>query len=179
MYKTHCCPGVLGKIGSLALLGAGILFVGPLALALAGVALGLVATVVGVALPFVVIGGLAYGPYLLARRLFGPQRRPVALKVPPVPAPRPARFEAAAERPASEPAAPRRRGVVARTVAEVFCGALVGGVLGTVAVVGAMNDWQVSHVLDTAAIGAGIGAMVGFVVGGPRPAPAEKAVTAA
>jgi hypothetical protein len=175
MYQTHCCPGVLSKIGSLALLGVGILFVGPIALGLVGVAVGLVAAVVAVVLPFVVIGGIAYAPYLLARRVFGPRRRTVALKVAPVPPVRPARFEPPAERPAPEPPAPRRRGVVARTVAEVLCGALVGGVLGTVAVVGAMIDWQVSNVLDTAAIGAGIGAMVGFVVGGPRPAPVEKA----
>lgn len=184
-YRYHCSTGVVGKMAHLTLLGFGILFLGPVALGLVATVLALVLGVVAAALPFVVIGALGYGPYVMARRMLGyPRQRVVEVrKIPPprrvVPeVPRVPPVSAAVELPLipiREEPRPRPQGVVVRVLKEVFCGALVGGVLGTVAVMGAASDWQVTgRVLDCAAMGAGIGAVVGFVVGGPRPTRTEK-----
>jgi hypothetical protein len=182
MYRYHRRTGVVGKMLHLALLGVAILFVGPIALGIGAALLGVVVAIVGVALPFVVIGGLGYGPYLLVRRMFGPPRPRLALhvrrplselrRVPP----EVRRAEPAAATFRSERVAvpERRRSVVARVAGEVLCGALVGGVLGVVALVGMAGEWQTSTLIDYSALGAGIGAVVGFVVGGPRPVPVEQ-----
>jgi hypothetical protein len=181
MYRAHP-GGVFGKVAHLALLGAGVLFVGPIALGLGAAALGVVVAILALALPFVVIGGLAYAPYLLVRHLFGnPKPRPTAevrRVLPEIRPVRPATVEIPVERPA--PRSERRaRSTVARVAAEVFCGALVGGVLGAVALISASNDWRTGALLDYSALGAGVGAVVGFVVGGPRQSQAEKPATIA
>jgi hypothetical protein len=137
----------------------------------------LVLGVVIAALPFVVVGALGYGPYLMVRRSLGYPRRPVTAEVrrvvPEVPRVRP--VAAAVEVPSSTARTRRPRGVVVRVLSEVFCGAMVGGVVGAVAMLGPAPDWHITgKMLDCAALGAGIGAVVGFVVGGPRPTPTEK-----
>jgi hypothetical protein len=185
MYHVHHAGGVFGRMAHLAMLGAGILFVGPIALGLAGVALGVVVAVLSLFLPFIVIGGIAYGPYLLVRHLLGypPRQRPTLQVRRIVPESRPVRPAVLEVLPVERPAPPRPerrvRGIVARVAAEVLCGALVGGALGAVALVGANNEWRAPALLDYSALGAVIGAVVGFVVGGPRPAPAEKTATVA
>src|SRR5271166_1890287 len=73
MYRAYYSHGVVSKVLSLTLLGVAILFVGP-------VILTVVVTVVGLILPFAVVGAIAYGPYLLVRRALG-YRRPVNLEV--------------------------------------------------------------------------------------------------
>jgi hypothetical protein len=180
MYRAYHSSGVLGKAAHLALLGVGILILGPIALAIGAALLGIVVAIVGTALPFVVIGGIFYAPYALVRHLRNQERERIASvlrrAVPEVP---PAPVRLAFQRPASTTATRRPRGVVARVIAEVFCGALVGGTLGVVAVVGSSGGLAhvVDHtnaLMDYSALGAGIGAVVGFVVGGPRPTPAEK-----
>ncbi len=175
-HRPHQCQSVARRIAHLTLLGAGVLFLGPVALGLVATVVGLLAAVVATVLPFVVIGGIAYAPYLLIRRMVGDQRRPAVPAVPearpPMPEARrvaPAPAAVSFERQAHLPA-PRRRGVVARIAAEVFCGALVGGVLGVMAAGG----WQSAEWLNYVGLGAGVGAVVGFVVGGPRPAPADR-----
>jgi len=122
------------------------------------------------------------------RRMLGYPPRPIALRLrKPLPqvrrvvpeAPRVQPVAAAVEQPVE--ASPERRpaGTLVRVVREVICGAVVGGVLGTVAVLGTATDWHITdRVLDCAALGTGIGAVVGFVVGGPRPTPAEKTTVA-
>jgi hypothetical protein len=178
MYRSHCAAGVFGKAAHLAMLGVGILVLGPIALGLGAAVLGVVVAVVGAVLPFVAIGAIAYGPFLLVRRMLGysPQRTALEVRrvIPEVRRVHTVPVELAVERPESTPPARRRRGVVARMVGEVLCGGLLGGVLGAVAVMGTMGDWQTSVLLDYSALGAGIGAVVGFVVGGPRPTPVEK-----
>jgi hypothetical protein len=187
MYRSYQASGVFGKVAHLALLGVGILFLGPIALGLAATALGIAVALVGVAAPFVLIGAIGYGPYLLVRRVFGGPRRQVpmeARRVVPQAAPpaRPVPVRVAIERPETpRPETPRParrpRGVVARVVSEVLCGALLGGTLGGVAVIGTVGTWQTGALLDYAGLGMAIGAVVGFVVGGPRPAPVEKTAT--
>ena len=56
---------------------------------------------------------------------------------------------------------------------------LMKGLLGAVALVGTASDWRTPALLDYSALGAGIGAIVGFVVGGPRQSPVEKPATVA
>jgi hypothetical protein len=186
MFRSYSSSGTFGKIAHLALLGVGILFLGPIALALAATALGVALSIVAAMLPFVLIGALAYGPYLLVRHLFGHQPlRPARLEARKMPVPpqrvHPFVVEPAVRRPipvvpavAPLPARRRQTGVVARVLGEVFCGALVGGILGAVTVLAPVSDWQVHNLVSYTALGASIGAVVGFVVGGPRPAPAEK-----
>jgi hypothetical protein len=186
MYRYHRPTGAIGKFAHLTLLGAGILFVGPVVVGLGLAAVAVVIGLVAAALPFVVVGALGYGPYVMVRRAFGPPRQKVAMElrkvVPParrfVPEPPRVRPVAAAvEVPVPSEPQPESRpqGVVVRVLKEVVCGAVVGGVLGTLAVLSASSDLQVTgRLLDCAAMGSGIGAVVGFVVGGPRPAPAER-----
>jgi hypothetical protein len=181
MYRSYLESGVLGKMAHLAMIGIGIIFVGPVALGLAAAALGVVVALLGVALPFIVIGALGYGPYLLVRWMFGKSERKAVANarraIPesqPVPQPE---IMLAVERRSPAPKERRPRSTIARVLGEVFCGALVGGVLGAVTVVGPVNDWQMSALLNYSALGAGIGAVVGFVVGGPRPTATEKSVT--
>jgi hypothetical protein len=181
MYRAHP-GGVFGKVAHLALVGVGILFVGPIALGLAAAALAVVVAIVGLVLPFVVIGGLAYAPYLLVRHLFGKPKQPTAevrRVLPEIRPSRPATVGIPVERPAPPRPERRVRSTVARVAAEVFCGALVGGVLGAIALIGASNDWRTGALLDYSALGAGVGAVVGFVVGGPRQTPADKPATVA
>jgi hypothetical protein len=181
MYRSCCSAGAFGKVAHLAMLGVGILFVGPIALGIGATLLGVVVAILGAAVPFVLIGAIAYGPYVLVRRMLGHNRQPVVLDARrAVPRPQPIQLpvvEIPVERPMSAPRRPRQRGVVARVAGEVFCGALVGGVLGAVTVLGPVGDWQMSALLNYSALGAGIGAVVGFVVGGPRPAPVEQTPT--
>jgi hypothetical protein len=177
-YHATCQAGVLGKVAHLALLGVGVLFVGPIALGLVAVALGVVVAILGAALPFVVIGGIAYAPYLLFKHMFGRQQPPVlpdARRVIPLPP----KFQTPAVALAVERAKPERRKRVAlRIVGEVLSGALVGGLLGAVTVVGPVGEWQTSTLLNCVALGAGIGGVVGFVVGGPRPTTPDPRPTA-
>jgi hypothetical protein len=129
-------------------------------------------------LPFIVIGGIAYAPYLLFKHMFGrkqPPTIPEARRVIPMPPKfQPAAAALVAERPKPER---RKRGAALRVVGEVFSGALVGGLLGAVTVVGPVGDWQMNTLLNCVALGAGIGGVVGFVVGGPRPTATEKTPT--
>ena len=131
---AHHAGGVFGKVAHLALLGAGILFVGPIAVGLGAAALGVVVAILALLLPFVVIGGIGYAPYLLVRHMFGsPKQRPtleVRRVLPEVRPFRPAAVEVPVERPAP-PRERRVRGVVARVAAFVFGAA--GGALGAVA----------------------------------------------
>jgi hypothetical protein len=178
MYRSHCAAGVFGKAVHLAMLGVGILVLGPIALGLGAAVLGVVVAIVAAVLPFVAIGAIAYGPFVLVRRALGYPRPRTVLGmhrvIPEVRRVQPAPVEMAFDRPEPTPPARRRRSVVARMAGEVLCGGLVGSVLGAVAVIGTKGDWQTAALLDYSALGAGIGAVVGFVVGGPRPAPAEK-----
>ena len=87
----------------------------------------------------------------------------------------PVRMATKSERPENQS---HWRRVAARVVSEVFCGAVVGGILGVVALVGMGQDWTGHALMNYSAIGAGIGGLVGFVVGGPRPVPVEQTHTA-
>lgn len=178
VYRAHYSSGALGKIAHLALLGVGILFVGPIALGIVATLLGVVVAVLGAALPFVLIGAIGYGPYLLVKRMFGRQAPPIVPEArrvfPEPPRVQPAVFELPLEPYVQTRPERRPRGVVARVIGEVLSGAVVGAILGAVTVVGPVGEWQVSTLMNYCALGAGIGAVVGFVVGGPRPAPAEK-----
>jgi hypothetical protein len=187
MYRHHPSAGVFGKMAHLALLGVVILFVGPIGIGIGAALLGVVIALVAAALPFVLIGALGYGPYILIRRMFPPRPRlalhvrrlsPELARVPPeVRRPVPVAAEARSERLAM-PAREQRWSVVTRVAGEVLCGALVGGVLGAVALVGMSNEWKTGTLIDYSSLGMGIGAVVGFVVGGPRPAPVEQSPAA-
>jgi hypothetical protein len=183
MYRAHPTGGIFGKVAHLALVGAGMLFVGPIAIGLGAAALGVVVAILALLLPFVVIGAIGYAPFLLVRHLFGkPKQQPTAevrRVLPEIRPIRPAAVEIPVERPAPPRPERRIRSTVARVTAEVFCGALVGGVLGAVALIGASNDWRTGALLDYSVLGAGVGAVVGFVVGGPRQTPADKPATIA
>lgn len=160
MFPLNLAASLIGKMSSLALLGIGVLFVGPIALG-----------VVAVILPFVVIGAIAYLPYRLARRWLGNKRNA------PLEAPKLRPLTLAVERPILAPAPavppierkPKPAGAVARMLGEVACGALVGGVLGMLA------GYQSPELMNYASLGVGIGTVVGFVVGGPRTNATEKA----
>jgi hypothetical protein len=184
MLRSHPRAGVIGKMAHLALLGVGILILGPIVLS---IGLALVAIFLGLFsafLPFIVIGALAYGPYVLVRRTLGYPRTRLALRVrpfspPAVPIPpQVRRFPPKLPVPPAppimqarrEPAPKRWRSIAARVAAEVFCGGLVGGILASVALIGISQDWTAPLLIERVAMGAGIGAIVGFVVGGPRPA---------
>jgi hypothetical protein len=178
MNHKHFGRGPLGRLLHLALLGVAILLLGPIALGLVAVALGVVLAVAAPVLPFVIVGGLAYGPYLLVRRMLGhrgpvltPQVRKAFPEIPPL---RPRSAVALIERPVAPRPERNMRVVVKRVVGEVLSGALVGGLLGAVTVVGFSDVWQTSALISYCSLGAGIGAVVGFVVGGPRPARVEK-----
>jgi hypothetical protein len=175
VYHATARAGVLGKIAHLAVLGVGILFLGPIALGLLAVMLGVVVAILGAALPFVIVGAIAYAPYLLFKHTFGRQQPPVVPEVHRA-LPTPPKFQHAAAELVVERAKPerRRRGAALRIVGEVFSGALVGALLGAVTVVGPQADWQMNTLLNCVALGAGIGGVVGFVVGGPRPTSSEK-----
>jgi hypothetical protein len=160
-----CCSrplGVLRSLVCLALIGvAVVVLIGP---ALA---------VVGVLLPFAVIGALAWGGYRFGRtmlcRVRGRRQRLVFVDVSPAPRPAPA-----VTRPVMDalpaPQSPSRLGRLARSatqiLVEVGCGAALGAALAVVV------DWQTVARVEHAALGAAIGAVVGFVVGGSRSQPA-------
>jgi hypothetical protein len=177
VYHATAQAGVLGKIAHLAVLGVGILFLGPIALGLVAVILGVAVAILGAALPFVLIGAIAYAPYLLFKHTFGRQQPPAIPEARRV-LPTPPRFQPAAAELVAERAKPerRRRGAALRIVGEVLSGALVGALLGAVTVVGPQADWQMNTLLNCVALGASIGGVVGFVVGGPRPTATEKTV---
>jgi hypothetical protein len=157
-----CCSrplGVLRSLFCLALLGLGVtVLIGP---ALA---------VLGVLLPFALIGALAWVCYrlgrALVRRVFRRRaRRLVLVDVPPASEPEPVIFHAVAQdRPVVRP--PSRLRSLVRTgthvVIEVACGAALGASLAVLA------DWQNSAGIEHVALGAAIGAVVGFVVGESR-----------
>jgi hypothetical protein len=165
--------------GWLALLGAGIVLVtGP------------VVALIGLLLPFAMVGGLAYGSYHLVQRIVkGRTHEEMKAKVEETAAQVRDNAVLAAQRlrqavarvdlPAVGPrvtvsirrAGGRVRwlgGVIARTALEVGAGAAVGAALAALAA--PQFGWT-----DQVALGAGIGAVAGFVVGGPRrqPQPVE------
>src|SRR4051794_6575463 len=118
------------------------------------VLIGPVLAVVGTLLPFALVGLLAWGGYRgvkgLAARLRAGQRLP--------------RLVGRDEKPilAALPAPQQSRGRFSQAlwvVAEVCCGALVGGGLA------ALAGWQQGMGFDLVALGTGIGAVVGFLVG--------------
>jgi hypothetical protein len=174
VYHAHYTSGPFGKVLHLAVLGLAVLILGPIGLGLAALILGLIVAVVGTALPFVVVGALVYGPYLLVRRALGHRRPEPTAEVRRVfPAAAPVR-PVAMSAPLPAPPQPRKRSVVMRVIGEVLSGALVGALLGAVVVVGPPGDWHTGTLVNYASLGAGIGAVVGFIVGGPRPARTEK-----
>jgi hypothetical protein len=157
-----CCSrplGLLRTLVCLSLIGLAVtVLIGP------------VLAVLGVLLPFALIGGLAWGGYhagcMLLRRLRG-DRRPVVFKdEAPASTPLPMIDSRVAQGPA--PVHPMRRlGALARTglhlFVEVGCGAALGAGLAVLA------DWQSSASIERVLLGAGIGAIVAFVVGGSPP----------
>ena len=158
MFSSTRPLDVLRSVVCLSLLGVAVL-----------VLIGPVLAVAGVLLPFVLIGGLAWGAYhfsrRLVRRLRGDRARFAVKEVAASPRPIPALFHPASEeRPAS-----RRRGrfgSMMRTAmhigVEVGCGAALGAALSILA------NWQIGTGIEHPALGAAIGAIVGFVVGGTR-----------
>jgi hypothetical protein len=178
VYRVHSSTGALAKLAHLALLGVGILFLGPIALTIAAVILAVVVAVLGTALPFILVGALAYVPYRWVRRKSLAGRQPSTADVRRVAPPQPLLRPIALARPVEHPPQPqpeRRRGsVVKRVIGEVLSGAIVGALLGAVVVVGPPGDWQTGTLVNYLALGSGIGAIVGFIVGGPRPAKVEK-----
>jgi hypothetical protein len=156
-----CCSrssSLLGSFVKLSLLGLAVL-----------VLIGPALAVGGVLLPFALIGVLAWGVYrggAALRRGFRGRRSRLAV------------VEAPAPQPPSRLASFTRR--AAYLFFEVGCGAALGAGLAVLA------DWQTSASVEHVLTGAGIGAVVAFVVGGTRaerardeaeegPAPASQA----
>ncbi len=158
MFSSTRPIDVLRSVVCLSLLGVAVL-----------VLIGPVLAIAGVLLPFVLIGGLAWGAYRfsrrLVRRLRGGRARVEAKEVVLSPRPAPVIFHPAREeRPA--PRRPSRFRSMVRTAmhvgVEVGCGAALGAALSV------LVNWQVGTGIEHPALGAAIGAIVGFVVGGTR-----------
>jgi hypothetical protein len=161
MYcRTHPL-GLLRSLASLSLLGlAVVVLIGP------------VLAIVGVLLPFAIIGALAWGVHRVVRNVTWrvwrrqrvhvlQQKEPmdalVVEEVPAEPAPRPSQLRSA------------MRSAV-HVLVEVVSGTALG--LGLAMLAG----WQMGMPFEYAPLGAAIGAVVGFVVGGSRPQGAQEAV---
>ena len=158
MFSSTRPLDVLRSVVCLTLIGVAVITLSGPALAVAGVLL-----------PFVLVGGLTWGGYRVARMLVRRVRagrtridvqEPVA-----TPSPVPVLFRQTKE----ERPAPRRRGrfgSMMRTAmhvgVEVACGAALGAALSI------LVDWQIGSGIQHPAVGAAIGAVVGFIVGGSR-----------
>jgi hypothetical protein len=137
------------------------------------VLIGPVLAIVGVLLPFALIGLLAWGGYrLLARlrrRIWARKGEREIVRVAEL-NPEPPLEVVALETPAPAPAPrPRAWRTVGYVLAEMVCGAAVGASLAVLAA------WQQDSSFEFVPIGAGIGAVVGFVVGGARPSQPHEA----
>jgi hypothetical protein len=164
-----CCSRPLGALRSLvclALLGFAVtVLIGP------------VLAVVGVLLPFALIGALAWVCYrfgrALVQRVFRRPARLVLIDAPPSPAPQPVVLQTVEEDlPAVRPP-PRFRSLVRSSLhvfVEIGCGAALGAALAGVVY------WQNGAGIEFVALGAAIGAVVGFVVGGSRSEPAIEGI---
>jgi hypothetical protein len=154
--------GALRTLLCLALLGfAVIVLVGP------------VLAILGVLLPFAIVGALAWVGFrfgrALTRRWRGQRARLVMVDVRPTPEHRPIVVSTVEEPRAAARSASRigRMGATTMHVAaEMTCGAALGAALAI------LVDWQSGAGVEHAALGALIGSVVGFVVGGSRSRPA-------
>lgn len=139
---------LLGRLAYFAVLGI-------VALVAAGPVIG----VVGVLLPFALVGLLAYGGYLGVNRLLGKKKPPVEV-TPDAPALVEIVKEEVVETP---PPAPRRKSWLGRVIVEVIGGAVVAGA------VAAAITWQSPAMAETVFAAIAAGAVVGYVVGDSRP----------
>jgi hypothetical protein len=159
-----CCSrrlGVLRSLMGLALMGFAVtVLIGP------------VLAVLGVLLPFAMIGALAWVGFrvgrVLVRRIRGRRTRLVLVDSPPAPSVdhvdfRPAVGELPIVRPPSRLRALTRSTL--QVAVEVGCGAILGAALAV------LMDWQSGSGIEHPTLGAIIGAVVGFVVGGSRSQP--------
>jgi hypothetical protein len=175
-----CCNrsfGVLRSLVCLALLGVAVI-----------VLIGPVLAILGVLLPFAIIGALAWAGYRLFQVVFRRERSrqralvllkddPPARPTPPSVVLAPAPVVAVAEK-RPVPHRPSRLRSLARSAfhvaVEVGCGAAVGGALAVVAWQSGAAMQSGAAIEQQVALGAAIGAVVGFVVGGSRPAQAGE-----
>ena len=159
MFSSGRPLDLLRSVVCLSLLGvAVIVLIGP-ALAIAGVLL-----------PFVLIGGLAWGAYRftleLVRRMRGDESRFEVKEVAASCMSVPPRFRPLTEARTTSRQQGRFRSMMRTAIQvgiEVGCGAAIGAALCI------LVDWQTGTSIEHPALGATIGAVVGFVVGGTRP----------